>query len=128
MRKIIFLLILIFFILPFAKGEDVEWTYISPNNYIYTEGITGLENLYGYSFLLKSYNKGQYEAVNGRKISYTLGQYEINCAKKTYKIGLIDSYDNSDIFINGDYNKYASFQPIIPGTAVYEVANKLCKF
>ncbi len=126
--SILTLIVFIFFALTALAAEEVEWKYIAPNNYIYKEGITGTEEMYGYSFLLKSYNKGQYEPVNGRNISYTLGQYEINCAKRTYKVGLIDSYDENGIFINGDYNKYASFQPIVSDTAVYEVANKLCKF
>ena len=117
----------IFCIIPVFSKESEEWERIAPNNYVYKEGITGLENIYGYSFLLKSYNKGQYEPVNGKQISYTLGQYEINCARKTYKVGVLDSYDENDGFINGDYNKYAQFQPVVEGTAIYIITTKLCK-
>ena len=119
--------IFLFFIIPALAKESDEWEHISPNNYVYKVGITGLENIYGYSFLLKSYNKGQYEPVNGKQVHYTLGQYEINCAKRTYKVGVLDSYDENDIFINGDYNKYAQFQPVVEGTAIYVMITKLCK-
>lgn len=129
MRKIWLLVILfILFVLPVWSKETSDWEHIAPNNYVYKDGIMGLENIYGYSFLLKSYNKGQYEPVNGKQVHYTLGQYEINCAKRTYKIGVLDSYDENDIFINGDYNKYAQFQPVVEGTAIYVMTTKLCKF
>ena len=113
--------------MPVMSVESEEWEHIAPNNYVYKDGINGLENIYGYSFLLKAYNKGQYEPINGRQILYTLNQYEINCAKRTYKIGFMDSYDDEGDFISGDYNKYATFQPIVEGTAVYEVSKKLCR-
>lgn len=128
MKKIsLSILLFILFIMPAVGKESPEWEHIAPNNYVYTDGITGLENIYGYSFLLKSYNKGQYEPVNGRQVHYTLGQYELNCAKRTYKIGVLDSYDEKDVFINGDYNKYAQFQPVVKGTAIYAMTTKLCK-
>lgn len=107
--------------------EGTQWEKVTEYNYIDTDGIMGLEDKYGFSFLLKSYNKGQYEPVNGKTISYTLGQYTIDCRKHTYKIGIIDSYGRNDNFINGDYNKYATFQPIVQGTAVSEVAKMLCR-
>jgi hypothetical protein len=110
------------------KEEDTQWQKITEYNYIDTDGIMGLEDIYGFSFILKSYNKGQYEPVNGRQISYTLGQYTIDCAKHKYKIGVLDSYGKNDNFINGDYNRYAMFQPIVQGTAVSEVSKMLCKF
>lgn len=115
--------------ISFAKAaeDDVNWKRVAPNNYIFQDGIMGTENMYGFSFLLKSFNKGQYEPINGRQILYTLNQYEINCAKRTYKIGFMDSYDDNGYFISGDYNKYAQFQPIVEGTAVSEVAKKLCR-
>lgn len=129
MKKIwLSVLLFILFVLPAWSKETSDWEYIAPNNYVYKDGIMGLENIYGYSFLLKSYNKGQYEPVNGKQVHYTLGQYEINCAKRTYKIGVLDSYDENDIFINGDYNKYAQFQPVVEGTAIYVMTTKLCKF
>ena len=53
--------------------------------------------------------------------------YEINCLKHTYKIGTIDSYDDEGDFVNGDYNKYAQFQPIVQGTAIDVLASRLCK-
>lgn len=129
MKKLFLLFILfIFCTMPVMSKESEEWEHIAPNNYVYKDGIIGLENMYGYSFLLKSYNKGQYEPVNGRQVHYTLGQYEINCAKRTYKIGVLDSYDENGGFINGDYNKYAQFQPVVEGTAIYVMTTKLCKF
>ena len=127
MKKFIVMIFMILIGIPAFCGESSEWEHIAPNNYVYKDGIMGLENIYGFSFLLKSYNKGQYEPVNGRQIHYTLGQYEINCAKKTYRIGILDSYDQNDGFINGDYNKYAQFQPVVEGTAIYVMTTKLCK-
>ena len=35
--------------------------------------------------------------LTAKKISYTLAQYTIDCGKQTYKIGVIDSYDNQGI-------------------------------
>lgn len=107
--------------------DEITWKKVADNNYIDAEGIVGTSDIYGYSFLLKAYNKGQYEPVNGKQISYTLSQYTIDCGKRTYKVGVIDSYGKNDNFINGDYNRFAQFQPIVSGTAISEVANKLCK-
>lgn len=130
MRKVVvFILFLLFFYVPVfsADSENDSWEKVAPNNYVDADGITGTQDFYGYSFILKSYNKGQYEPVNNRQVFYTLGQYEINCSKHTYRIGIIDSYDKDDYFINGDYNKYAQFQPIVEGTAIEVMATKLCK-
>ncbi len=110
-----------------AHCSETNWQRIAPNNYVDEDAIVGLEDRYGFSFLLKAFNKGQYEPINERKILYTLAQYEIDCTKKTYKIGVIDSYDEEDIFVFGDYNKYAEFQPIVKGTAVSVISNRLCK-
>ena len=126
-------LILIIFLLSLIPAtsaqteENSPWQKVAEYNYIDTDGIMGLEDRYGFSFILKSYNKGQYEPVNGKAISYTLGQYTIDCQKRTYKIGIIDSYGKNDNFINGDYNKFATFQPIVQGTAVSSVAKMLCR-
>jgi hypothetical protein len=132
MKKVyLLLLILIFGFLPVFSAQhenDTEWVKVAENNYINPDGIIGLENIYGFSFLLKAYNKGQYEPVNGKKIWYTMSQYTLDCAKQKYKIGVIDSYGFKDNFINGDYNRYAMFQPIVQGTAVSEVSKMLCKF
>lgn len=131
MKKILLLIaILLINFMPAIsaqKEEDSRWQKIAEYNYIDTDGIMGLENIYGFSFLLKSYNKGQYEPIYGKNISYTLGQYTIDCGKHTYKIGVLDSYGNDNNFINGDYNKYATFQPIVQGSAVGEVAKMLCR-
>ena len=108
-------------------SDGINWLHIAPNNYIDQDGITGTTDRYGFSFLLKSYNKGQYEPIEGRQVLYTLGQYEIDCLKNKYKIGTIDSYDDNGFFLNGDYNRYAQFQPIVSGTAVSAAARKLCK-
>lgn len=108
------------------KPQDI-WRQVAPNNYIDPEGIVGTTDIYGFTFLLKAYNKGQYEPINGKKILYTLSQYTIDCVKQTYKIGVMDSYGQNDEFITGDYNRFATFQPIISGTAVSAVAQKLCK-
>lgn len=110
-----------------AQGEDILWQKVAENNYINPDGIVGMEDIYGFSFILKSYNKGQYEPVNGKRIWYTLSQYTIDCGKKKYKIGMIDSYGYENNFINGDYNRYASFQPIVSGTAVSSVSKMLCR-
>ncbi len=126
--------VLLFFILcvssglVYAETSEVEtWQKVSDNNYINPDGVVGTEDMYGFTFILKSYNKGQYEPVNGQKIQYTLSQYTIDCVKRLYKIGVIDSYGYQNNFVNGDYNKYAKFQPIVSGTAVGAVAAKLCR-
>lgn len=124
---ILFILFYGFSVALYAAEEGVLWEKVSDNNYINPDGITGTEEMYGFTFLLKSYNKGQYEPVNGKKISYTIGRYSIDCGRYTYKIGVIDSYGSNDNFITGDYNRYAKFQPIIDGTAVEAVAKKLCR-
>lgn len=120
-------LFLIFISLPSMSVEEDVWRKVSPDCFINPDTIIGVEDIYGFSFLLKAYNKGQYEPVNGNKIWYTISQYTINCSKFTYKIGTIDSYGFEDEFVNGDYNRYAKFQPIIPDTAVSIVASKLCR-
>ncbi len=130
--KNLLILLLILFLTSIAgicseNSEDSSWKRVSDNNYIDSDGIVGTEDMYGFSFLLKSYNKGQYEPVNGKNVWYTLSQYTIDCGRKTYKIGVMDSYGYKNNFINGDYNKYAQFQPIVQGTAVSAVANKLCR-
>ena len=130
--KKIFLSILFFLCsmtsIVFAQSEEyAEWKRVDENSYIDSDGIVGAEDIYGFTFLLKSYNKGQYEPVNGKFIFYTLAQYTIDCAKRSYKIGVMDSYGKQDNFITGDYNKYAEFQPIVGGTAVSNVYKKLCR-
>ncbi|MEE0496719.1 MAG: hypothetical protein UDK34_09415 [Cyanobacteriota bacterium] len=130
--KKIFLSILFFLCsmtsIVFAQSEEyTEWKRVDENSYIDSDVIVGAEDIYGFTFLLKSYNKGQYEPVNGKFIFYTLAQYTIDCAKRSYKIGVMDSYGKQDNFITGDYNKYAEFQPIVGGTAVSNVYKKLCR-
>ncbi len=130
--KKIFLSILFFLCsmtsIVFAQSKEyTEWKRVDENSYIDSDGIVGAEDIYGFTFLLKSYNKGQYEPVNGKFIFYTLAQYTIDCAKRSYKIGVMDSYGKQDNFITGDYNKYAEFQPIVGGTAVSNVYKKLCR-
>ena len=71
------------------EGEDVAWQKVAEDSYIDPDGIVGSSDMYGFSFLLKAYNKGQYEPVNGNSIWYTLSQYTIDCAKQKYKIGMI---------------------------------------
>ena len=123
---IILLLLLSFVPVGFCQ-EVVEWKKVAENNYINLDTIVGTDDIYGFMFMLKSYNKGQYEPVNGKSISYTLSQHTIDCGKQKYKIGVIDSYDEFGNFVNGDYNKYAQFQSIVSGTAVSAVAQKLCR-
>jgi len=129
MKKVLICILLLFCASQtvFALSDDIEWKKVDENSFINPDGIIGVEDIYGYSFLLKSYNKGQYEPVMGRNIAYTIANYTIDCAKHTYKIGVIDSYDEDDSFVNGDYNKYATFQPVVQGTAVWNVASKLCR-
>ena len=79
---------------------DDMWKWVAENNYIFEDGIVGTEDMYGFTFLLKSYNKGQYEPVNGNKIQYTLSQYTLDCGKGAYEIGVIDSYGYHDDFIS----------------------------
>lgn len=109
------------------QSGETQWTKVDSNSYVDKSGIVGTNEIYGFTFLLKSYNKGQYEPINGKKISYTLGQYTIDCGKRSYKIGVIDSYDNDDNFVSGDYNRYAQFRPIVSGTSVSVVADMICR-
>ncbi len=128
-----YILILVIFILSALAAyseqvvEDTTWKQVAQNIFINPEGIVGTEDIYGFTFVLKSFNKGQYEPINGRDVFYTMSRYTIDCSKNTYKIGVIDSYDKQGNFIYGDYNKYAKFQPIVQGTAVANVALKLCR-
>lgn len=131
MKKVILVLIIICFGLAgiaYESAQNSGWEKADENSYVNMEGIEGTKDRYGFTFLLKSFNKGQYEPINGKKISYTLGQYTIDCGRKTYKIGVIDSYDKDDNFVSGDYNRYSKFQPIIEGTAVWNMSKKLCRF
>ena len=124
-------LCILFFFLVFFAGyslaqDGVVWRRVDENNFINPDGIVGTPE--GFTFMLKAFNKGQYEPVNGRRINYTISQYTLDCKNLEYKIGVIDSYDYEDNFVNGDYNRYAKFQPIVSGTAVGEVAKLYCKF
>ncbi|MBD5402610.1 hypothetical protein HDR58_07420 [bacterium] len=131
MKKAVAFLIIFLLSMTIVKSNETDsqtmWKRVDSNSFIYQDGIIGTEDIYGFSFLLKAYNKGQYEPVSGKRILYTLTQYTIDCDKKKYKIGVIDSYGERDNFISGDYNKYAQFQPIVSGTSVASVAEKLCK-
>lgn len=133
MKKLFVIINLIILSLTSALGcwadslEETQWRRISENNYVDFDGIVGTTDIYGFTFLLKSYNKGQYEPVNGKAVFYTLSQYTVDCAKKRYKIGIMDSYGRNGNFITGDYNRYASFQPIVSGTAVDAFAKKFCR-
>ncbi len=127
-RFIILLVILLAASVAFAQiDEETSWRQVVPDSFIDSDGIVGAEDIYGFTFLLKTYNKGQYEPVNGKKIQYTLSQYTLDCGKKSYKIGVIDSYGYNDNFVSGDYNKYATFQPIVAGTAIAELYKQLCR-
>ncbi len=107
--------------------SDTVWTKIDETSYTDFDNIVGLEDIYGYSFLLKTYNKGQFEPINGRNILYAISQYEIDCRKNSYKIGTIDSYDEDDAFVYGDYNRFSEFQPIVEGSSVSIISKKLCR-
>ena len=122
----IFYIVFIFVSMQVCAYE-LNWTRIDDNNFVDYDSVVGADDMYGFSFLMKSYNKGQYEPVNGRNILYTLSHYELNCARHTYKIGIMDSYDKNDGFVNGDYNRYSEFQPVVEGSAVSVVAERLCK-
>ena len=129
MKKIVVLISSILFLteLTCFASNNIEWQQVAPDSYINPDGIIGVDDIYGFSFMLKSYNKGQYEPVRGESIQYTIAQYTIDCTNLTYKIGVIDSYGADDNFVNGDYNRYAKFRPIVSGTAVSTVASKLCR-
>ncbi|MCM1338435.1 MAG: hypothetical protein NC191_02050 [Muribaculaceae bacterium] len=127
MKKFITFAILILSSTAVFAQDTTQWHRVCENNYINPDGIVGTTDFYGFSFILKSYNKGQYEPVNGNEILYTLSNYTVDCGKMKYKIGTIDSYGVKDNFVNGDYNRFATFQPIAGGTAVSEVAKKLCR-
>ena len=128
MRKIL-LSYLMFFCCGYACANDFEsvWTNVDANSFINSETVIKEFGDNKYTFLLKSYNKGQYEPVNGFDVSYTISQYTIDCDQGLYKIGMIDSYSKEGDFVNGDYNSFAKFQPVVSGTAVYNVMKGLCK-
>ena len=106
MNKLCILFFIIVFFAGYSLAQDgVVWRRVDENNFINPDGIVGTPE--GFTFMLKAFNKGQY---------------------LEYKIGVIDSYDYEDNFVNGDYNRYAKFQPIVSGTAVGEVAKLYCKF
>lgn len=129
MKKLLFavLLILQVLLLPCVAEENSElWQRVDENSFLsYATIVQEAKNQY--SFMIKSYNKGQYEPINGNKILYTISQYSIDCEQNLYKIGVIDSYGEENKFVNGDYNRYAKFQPIVQGTAVGNVSTMLCK-
>lgn len=127
MKKVILIFLVYIVSISCAQSVEIEWKQVDANSYINPAGIMGEEDIYGYSFMLKSFNKGQYEPVLGRSVWYTIAQYTIDCSNMTYKIGMIDSYDSEDNFVNGDYNRYAKFRPIVSETAVSAVASKLCR-
>lgn len=131
LKKLVLLFLIVFFVSGLVvRSQDVDdtvWQQVTENNYVDFSGVVGTENMYGFTFILKSYNKGQYEPIHGVKIKYTLSQYTIDCLKNKYKIGVMDSYGYNNNFVNGDYNRYATFQPIVKGTAVDAVASKLCR-
>ena len=53
--------------LVYAQIGESNWKCVAPNNYVDFDTVVGLEDIYGFSFLLKAFNKGQYEPVNGKK-------------------------------------------------------------
>jgi hypothetical protein len=129
MKKFIIILNLIVSTLLLLTANAKDSTYnklISENSYINPSEIIKISDG-TYSLIIKAYNKGQYEPINGSFISYTLTEHVINCTSSTYKLGIINSYDEDDDFVNGDYNKYATFQPIVPGTTDGDVYNFICK-
>jgi hypothetical protein len=129
MKNFIVILNILFFVLMFSAVNAQESEFVklvSQNSYINPKGIVRYPDG-TYSVIIKSYNKGQYEPINGRFISYTLSQHFIDCENSTYKLGLIDSYDDEDNFVNGDYNRYATFQPVIQGNSAGAVYNLICK-
>jgi hypothetical protein len=130
MKKFIVIFNILFLALMFSAVNAQESEFvklISQNSYINPHGIVYNPDDGTYSVIIKSYNKGQYEPVNGRFISYTLSQHFIDCQNATYKLGLIDSYDDEDNFVNGDYNRFATYQPIIQGNSSGAVYNLICK-
>ena len=128
-KFIIIILIFTNFGIPvLAKTNDNNWEQLDLYSFIDKSGIIDTNEFYGYSFLLKTFNKGQFEPIRNIPVSYTISQYLLNCSEKTYKIGVIDSYNNNGDFLYGDYNKFASFQPIIAGTTINEVQKLLCKY
>ena len=110
-----------------ATQTDTQWRFVAENSYIDLDGLVGMEEFYGYSFLMKTFNKGQYEPIRNNAVWYTLAQYTIDCSNSTYKVGVIDSYGYENNFLNGDYNRYAGFRPIVEGTAIGTVASKVCR-
>lgn len=128
MRKFIILALFVFlcFNLLEVVASELVWEKVDDNSFINPQAIVKLNDNNTFTFLLKAYNKGQYEAVNGQNVSYTISQYTIDCARNLYKIGVIDSYAKDGSFVNGDYNRYAEFRPIVVGTAVSNVVERLC--
>ena len=129
MKKIVFTVFVLLLSLHISEARDVpnQWRQIADNSFLNTSTIFGTDDIYGFTFMLKAYNKGQYEPINGKNIAYTVSQYTVDCGNLTYKIGVIDSYSKDGNFINGDYNRYAKFRPIVIGTSVDKVSKNLCR-
>jgi hypothetical protein len=125
--------VLLFYLIAFgcccACANDLEsvWKQVEYNSFINSETVIREADDNIYIFLLKSYNKGQYEPVNGVDVDYAISQYTVDCNQGLYKIGMIDSYSKEGNFVNGDYNRFAKFQPVVSGIAVYNVMKDLCK-
>ena len=130
MKKLLFIILTILFaqntvVAQIQKSEFPIKISNSSNSSILEIIKNSSEN--SYLLLLKTYNKGQFEPIDNRKIAYTISSYTIDCDNFLYKIGTIDSYSIENDFITGDYNKYAKFQPIVTGSDIGEISNKLCK-
>ena len=125
MKKVLLATLFIVCLPVVAMDNGVSWERVDENSFVNLHTIVNHAEQ-NVTFMLKAYNKGQYESVNGQNIAYTISQYTINCRDKMYKIGVIDSYSEDGSFVNGDYNRYAKFRPIVHGTAVSNVANKFC--
>ena len=71
MKKLLLTTIILFIstVIAYSAENSAEsgWKRVSDSSFIDEDGIMGAEDIYGFSFLLKSYNKGQYEPVNGKK-------------------------------------------------------------
>ena len=126
MRKVLISTLFMAFFPVVVMGSSLVWERVDDNSFINLQSIITSYERDEISFMLKAYNKGQYEAINGQNVDYTISQYTIDCMDKMYKIGVIDSYSEYGSFVNGDYNRYAKFRPIVSGTAVSNVADKFC--
>lgn len=123
MDKIFLIIICCFVILPCFS---TEWVQTGAKRYIDKSSID--RSNFGYvRFWEKALNDGTKEDVDGKKIWYTMGYYDLKCSNKTSRILSLAVYDIKGKLIFSDTNSKTPFEPIIPETYTESYYNIFCK-